>query len=395
MRVINMIGRIDLDRINRFLEHYIFHTERSNFQQKLFEAFVRKRSVSLFQGILLVLIFFLLLTWPIDYIYLDSHRLIRYYSLIRAIFIPFLFLLLLGLEFIARFQRYLFMSMSFVLLSSLLLFGVLFGSLTGVRRPLFYLVIPLPIITVFFEVKFIQRCILTYLIPLVYGCGFLIFYRDYPYLNMLVNLSGSEAVISIMLGHIVYHINRNRFFQDRSLRLQKQQIHQLAERDLMTGLLLRRSFNLRAHEEFFRAQTADSTFSVLMVDLDNFKEINDTFGHLVGDNVLKTVGSIIQEKIRQSDVAGRYGGEEFCLILPETSSRGGFVLAERLRKDLRDRVFEGPDEETFSITCSIGISEYRSGIMSPEQLIMEADRAMYRAKTRGRDNTVISEKVSS
>jgi diguanylate cyclase (GGDEF)-like protein len=220
-----------------------------------------------------------------------------------------------------------------------------------------------------------------------------VYSQDFGPPVVVTNITASEAVISIMLGHVIYHINRNRFFQQRSLRVKKQKLKQLATRDQMTGLLKRRTFMLRAQEEFHRARRMDSTFSVLMIDLDQFKRINDKFGHLVGDRVLEHVGEIIRRNIRHSDIAGRLGGEEFCLIVPETSFSGASVLADRLREEVRERVFEGPGEETFRITCSIGITEYRVDIRNTEKLINEADQALYRAKESGRDQTAVNDNV--
>ncbi|OYV74114.1 MAG: hypothetical protein B7Z74_02805, partial [Deltaproteobacteria bacterium 21-66-5] len=129
-------------------------------------------------------------------------------------------------------------------------------------------------------------------------------------------------------------------------------------------------------------------FSVLMVDVDHFKQYNDAFGHLEGDKVLVALGEQIRINFRTMDTGFRYGGEEFLVLLPETSSAGAMVPAERLRIRFSEVPFRPhPDEQPRRVTLSIGIAEFRSGI-SVDDLVRAADRAMYAAKNAGRDRTV-------
>ena len=190
---------------------------------------------------------------------------------------------------------------------------------------------------------------------------------------------GSCVFISIIVGHFaIYRMNRTNFFQGRQLEKQKARIEELAMFDQLTGLYERHELDKRLEEEYDRARRQEQKFSVLMVDLDHFKKINDTYGHDVGDTVLETVGTILEDvvenELRSSDVAGRYGGEEFCIMLPAADQGGALNVAERIRQNLRDVEFEANDGETFRVTCSIGVAELTQEVHNPEQLVKRADQ---------------------
>ncbi len=201
---------------------------------------------------------------------------------------------------------------------------------------------------------------------------------------------GSCVMISVIVGHFaVYRMNRTNFFQSRQLEKQKERIEELAMFDQLTGLYERHELDKRLEEEYDRARRHERNFSVLMIDLDDFKEINDTYGHDVGDTVLERVGTIlenvIENELRSSDMAGRYGGEEFCIMLPTADQGGAKNVAERIRKNLREIRFDTNDGDTFQVTCSVGVAELTQEVHTPEHLVQRADRALYAAKEGGRD----------
>ncbi|MFB6347542.1 MAG: GGDEF domain-containing protein [bacterium] len=205
---------------------------------------------------------------------------------------------------------------------------------------------------------------------------------------------GSIVIISILVGHFaIYRLNRINFFQSRELHRTKNRIEELAMFDQLTGLYERHELDKRIEQEYDRARRTQNEFSVLMVDLDHFKDVNDNYGHDMGDTVLETFGEIIgdvtEDKLRSSDVAGRYGGEEFCIMLPTADQGGASTVAERIRKELKSRTFETDDGETFSVTCSIGAAELTPDIHDPEDLVKKADQALYEAKESGRDQVCI------
>jgi diguanylate cyclase (GGDEF)-like protein len=157
----------------------------------------------------------------------------------------------------------------------------------------------------------------------------------------------------------------------------------LARHDNLTGLLNRTALYEHLEREQARAARYDGDFCVVMIDLDHFKRVNDDYGHLVGDHVLQAVASALSGQLRGNDVLGRYGGEEFVAMLPETTLSQAKVLIERLRAcvaALRPDTAAGP----IPVTISMGLAAYRQGD-SLKQLLDRADDALYRAKAAGRN----------
>jgi diguanylate cyclase len=142
----------------------------------------------------------------------------------------------------------------------------------------------------------------------------------------------------------------------------------------------------RLDRELERVRRYQTGFSVLMIDLDRFKTVNDTRGHLVGDSVLRQMGDLLRGEVRSVDLAARYGGEEFVIVLPETDSEGALVFAERLRKRVMHTNF-AETGEPLSITVSIGVACAKpdDDVSTPDSLIERADEALYRAKNEGRN----------
>jgi len=172
----------------------------------------------------------------------------------------------------------------------------------------------------------------------------------------------------------------------RRLKLYKD-IETLAITDGLTGVYTRRYFIERFDEEIKRASLRKSSVAFLMIDADHFKMINDQHGHLTGDQVLKEISKIIQENVREIDIVGRFGGEEFCVVLPDTDMEGSRVVAERIRKSAEKRSIKAYDN-TVSVTLSIGIAIYPSDGKLLEEMMDKADWALYRAKSQGRNCVV-------
>jgi diguanylate cyclase (GGDEF)-like protein len=157
----------------------------------------------------------------------------------------------------------------------------------------------------------------------------------------------------------------------------------LADRDPLTGFYNHRFLHERLGEEVIRAQRARRPLSVLMLDLDDFKLVNDTFGHLFGDGVLRWAAEIIRSTLRGSDVPARYGGDEFAVILPDTDAAAARHAAERILEACRDRPFVGELRGPVPIATSIGVATYPSDGRTATDLIAAADRALYRVKRDG------------
>jgi diguanylate cyclase (GGDEF)-like protein len=165
-------------------------------------------------------------------------------------------------------------------------------------------------------------------------------------------------------------------------------LSEVSSRDTLTGLYNRWFVMEKIDSELNRALRHGSPMSLLMLDLDHFKRINDTWGHAAGDQVLQTIGKLLRDSCRVYDVPGRYGGEEFCIVLPETKTGNTTVVAERIRKRLESTAVPC-GETSIVVTASIGIAGMDEpqdvDVLSPAGLIDRADRALYSAKNRGRN----------
>jgi diguanylate cyclase (GGDEF)-like protein len=162
-------------------------------------------------------------------------------------------------------------------------------------------------------------------------------------------------------------------------------LRELSTRDSLTGLLNYREFHRQLMEEAERSRRYGRPFSLLMLDIDHFKAINDTYGHLAGDKALRGLAALIRAEVRPTDIVARYGGEEFVLVLPETAGPGALTLAERLRARVAGHALAVTADHTISMTVSIGLASYPDETDSVQKLVSTADRALYAAKAGGRN----------
>jgi two-component system cell cycle response regulator len=184
-----------------------------------------------------------------------------------------------------------------------------------------------------------------------------------------------------------------RFENERKRAELEEELRRLARFDALTGLCNRRYLCDRLTQEMLRARRYGSPLSILLIDLDHFKRINDTYGHIMGDTVLATVAGIIRDTIRATDIPGRYGGEELCVVLTETKIAGALLVAERLRRRIAAERFPIANGGMFHVTCSIGLAQYRDDIKDLVAFLELADRALYQAKASGRDRVVQTPKA--
>ncbi len=165
--------------------------------------------------------------------------------------------------------------------------------------------------------------------------------------------------------------------------------------DTLTAINNRRFFDQRLQEEIEVAQRSNTPLSCMLLDVDYFKKVNDTYGHQVGDQVLREVAALVRAQLRGSDVLARYGGEEFAALLNNTPAETAEEIAERVRKSVEQNVFHLPGGEAFTVTISIGVATYitdsstDTAMTSGDFLVGHADRCMYQAKAAGR-NAVVS-----
>ena len=163
--------------------------------------------------------------------------------------------------------------------------------------------------------------------------------------------------------------------------------YELATRDSLTGCFNKKSFLEHLSSEFAYATRHNKVLSLAMMDIDHFKKINDTFGHLAGDHILSSVANLMQVTVRTEDILARYGGEEFALIMRETLTDAGFITAERIRHrvELEEFTFEG---QHIPVTISVGVATWEGGEpKTAEALVQAADELLYQAKRNGRNRT--------
>lgn len=164
-------------------------------------------------------------------------------------------------------------------------------------------------------------------------------------------------------------------------------LQSLAATDALTGLINRRQFNHQLDAEIARAKRHRNTLSLALFDIDDFKKINDFYGHPTGDRILKELGQLIINNVRESDIPARYGGEEFALILPETGQIDAYELLERLRAMIEHTVFCLPDNP-MTATISVGVAQLDPEHAKAYELIEKADAALYEAKKQGKNQVV-------
>ena len=188
------------------------------------------------------------------------------------------------------------------------------------------------------------------------------------------------------------HLQKTRYELERKQHLLEDalaRLEQIAHVDELTQLLNRRSIMQRLSEEVERSKRYHSSVALLLLDIDHFKQINDRYGHQVGDQVLQLCASLLQRSIRGTDYLGRYGGEEFLCILPMTGATSAVELAERLCRQIAGTSLTIPGTITFTVTISIGVAELDPQHDTTELLITHADNALYQAKASGRNRCAL------
>jgi diguanylate cyclase (GGDEF)-like protein len=188
--------------------------------------------------------------------------------------------------------------------------------------------------------------------------------------ELLLNAVASQLVVAVENSHL-YGLTKV-----------------LSITDELTGLYNYRELQSRLNQEVERAARYESSLSLLMIDADDFKSYNDTYGHVAGDKALAELAGVMRSAVREVDFVARYGGEEFTVLLPETDSAGAFVVAEKIREAVADHDFPEAEVEGKArgpLTVSVGIATFPTYADDTESLLSQADNALYRAKNEGRN----------
>ena len=199
----------------------------------------------------------------------------------------------------------------------------------------------------------------------------------------IVNVAAFSIVAAVM-SRLLFFYNLNDYSNRQLIERQRHTLEELATKDPLTKAFNRRKFQELLHNEIALANRSRRAFSLAMFDLDHFKMLNDTHGHIAGDKVLQAMSTLVQQNIRATDSLVRWGGEEFIILAPDTSAVGMMRVSEKLRKLLEEyRIPDCP-----MVTASFGVTEYVVD-ETPETLIQRVDRAMYTAKANGRNNVEV------
>jgi len=178
----------------------------------------------------------------------------------------------------------------------------------------------------------------------------------------------------------------------RHMGRREDELARLSAVDHLTGLANTRFFRQSLEREFANAQRHEAPLSLVLLDLDHFKRINDTHGHPTGDAALQAVARTLEEQVRLGDVVARVGGEEFAVLMPRTPSQKGFLVAERIRKAITATEVRAPDGKRVALAASLGLAGTdRLQLETPTELFARVDQALYKAKEGGRNQTVVAE----
>lgn len=209
---------------------------------------------------------------------------------------------------------------------------------------------------------------------------------------------GSKKIYDFIRTPLFYHDGRRKglaiFARDvteqrrmqEEIRQKNEQLTTMAITDALTGIFNRRYLISRFEEELEKSKRHSSPLGCILIDIDKFKYVNDNYGHLVGDEIIKKVCGIVKESVRIYDVVGRFGGEEFLIILPDTKEDDAMHLAERLRNNVKEGlVFDIAGGDTINVTISLGVTCLKDEDISIDDMFKRADDALYKAKKGGRD----------
>jgi diguanylate cyclase (GGDEF)-like protein len=214
-------------------------------------------------------------------------------------------------------------------------------------------------------------------------------FQDLDLITEVVNRGMDRIDMLRQNRKLVENLEQN----NKSIERDNKKLKELVIRDGLTGLFNYRHFMEILDREVARAVRYERSFCLLMLDVDHFKNYNDTHGHPAGDEVLKTLADIVTTRLRAVDFSARYGGEEFVVLLPETDLAGAGTVADDIRVQVENYPFEGRETQPLgNVTISLGVAELLDWSEEPASLLKRADDALYRAKSEGRNRVVCADK---
>lgn len=282
-------------------------------------------------------------------------------------------------------KKYLFVKISILIanLIQLSLASFLWFPLTT-KYQLFYFLLPMGSFAILDVLDKKERA---YAMSISFTSLILFFLNSYMNINFYIYEISEFAtrIISFLtvtstMGILAIYFYLHAYF----LAQKKLELEYLANTDSLTDIYNRRNFYTLSELEFKLAHKYGHSFTLLLLDIDHFKNINDTYGHGIGDQVLKQLSLNVKENIRQNDIFARHGGEEFTLLLRKTDLQTGILIAEKIRKSISEMKVE-TSSDVINVTVSIGVTEFSKECHALDQLVILADKALYEAKENGRN----------
>jgi diguanylate cyclase len=226
-----------------------------------------------------------------------------------------------------------------------------------------------------FKIKYLIMCIMNVLASILWT--FVLEKDSSVIIKILLHYILSNIIVSIIIYYVMVYLFKTEELYSK-LKFE-------STKDYLTGLNNVREFDLRLNQAISDTLENDKNLSLLMLDIDNFKKVNDTYGHITGDLILKQLSEILIKSCRSFDFISRKGGEEFCVILSDSNFEQAFEIAERIRKNVQENYFITDNNEKINITISIGVSSYPGKANNISNLMEIADKALYYAKNNGKN----------
>ena len=271
------------------------------------------------------------------------------------------------------------------------------GSLMLTTVGIFYYIVEVYVIMVWvftlIGFKFLEALIVNILIVIL-QIALISFYKPLSYETTVVHILILSASFTMGLvgGYIMEFYARANFENELDIIDMQKELQKQANYDYLTNLYNRRYFNETAQSFMKIAKRENKSLSVIMIDIDDFKNINDTYGHTVGDEVIKLLALLLKKHTRDSDITARFGGEEFVILLPSTDTRGAFKIAETLRTIVQSQNLKINSDKYIKFTISSGVSSINNSEDNHiSEVLNRADKALYKAKESGKNKTEIDE----
>ncbi|MDB2562462.1 GGDEF domain-containing protein [Sulfurimonas sp.] len=356
-------------------------------KESLFSTSIKEIRQKQMLYLLVITAFFYIVYIGVDYLILQSPQ------LFYAIFLHSLITFFLSASTLLLLSDKLNHLTKYIVVVSILTAAI--GSLMLTKVGIFYYIVEVYVIMVWvftlIGFKFLEAFIVNVFI-ISTQIGLISLYEILPYEELIIHIFILFASFTMGLvgGYIMEFYARFNFENELDIEEMQKELRKQANNDYLTNLYNRRYFNEIAQSFMKIAKRENTSMSLIMIDIDDFKNINDTYGHTIGDQVIKLLASLLKSHTRESDIASRFGGEEFVILLPSTSEKGALKIAENLRSVVASQNVKISNDKYIKFTISLGLSSMKN---NEDNLISDilnrADKALYEAKENGKNKTEV------